>query len=214
MIIGVLQQKGGVGKTTLALNLAAAFAKDGLRVLVVDADPQGSALAWSSVREATPLFSVIGMPKPTLHKELPAIAVDYDVVVIDGAPGVKELTRSAILAADYILVPVQPSPFDVWSCADIVGLIAEAQQFRPEIRAAFVVNRKIANTAIGREVVKAFENFPLELLDVVVTQRVAFAESAAQGLTVPETAPSSQAAWEIYDLAEIIKSATKERAAA
>jgi chromosome partitioning protein len=214
MILGLLQQKGGVGKTTLALNLAAAFAQEGQRVLLVDADPQGSALAWSSVREKSPIFSVIGMPKPTLHKELPAIASDYDVVVIDGAPRVNELARSAILASDYVLIPVQPSPFDVWSCADIVALVREAQQFRPEIKAAFAINRKIGNTAIARDVVKAFAHYPFPVLPKTVAQRIAFAEAAAQGLTVVETAPGSQAAWEIYDLADFIKSANQERAAA
>ena len=74
MIIGVLSQKGGVGKTTVALNLAAAIATSGSRVLVVDADPQGSALAWSSAREAEPLFPVVGMAKPTLHRELPNLS--------------------------------------------------------------------------------------------------------------------------------------------
>lgn len=214
MIIGVLQQKGGVGKTTLALNLAAAYAKEGLKVLLVDADPQGSALAWSSVREAKPLFAVVGMPKPTLHKELPAVAADYDLVIIDGAPRVNELARSAILACDYVLIPVQPSPFDIWSCAEIVNLISEAQQFRPDIKAGFVVNRKIGNTAIARDVMKAFEQFPMPLLAATIAQRVAFAEAAAQGLTVIETAPSSPAAWEIYTLAEILKTTTNERAAA
>lgn len=214
MIIGVLQQKGGVGKTTITLNLAAAFAKDGHRVLVVDADPQASALAWSSVRDRAPLFPVIGMPKPTLHKDLSAIAKDYDVVVIDGAPRVNELARSAILACDHVLIPVQPSPFDVWSCSEIVGLVEEARQFRPGIAATFVINRKIANTAIARDVMKAFKEFPFPLATTAITQRVAFAEAAAQGLTVIETAPGSQAAMEIYDLAESLKSATKESRAA
>lgn len=214
MILGVLQQKGGVGKTTLAINLAASFAKSGARVLLVDADPQGSALAWSSVREAKPLFPVIGMPKPTLHKDLPAIAKDYDLVVIDGAPRVNELARSAILASDLVLIPVQPSPFDVWSCIDIVGLVREAQQLRETIQAAFVVNRKIANTAIARDVLKAFADFSYPVLATPVSQRVAFAEAAAQGLSVVETAPSSMAAIEIDNLAELVISTHEERKAA
>ena len=100
MIIGVLNQKGGVGKTTISVNLAHALTLMGGRVLLVDADPQGSALSWSAVRAEEPLFPVVGMPKPTLHKDLPSVARDYDYVVIDGAPRVNELCRAAILASD------------------------------------------------------------------------------------------------------------------
>lgn len=209
MIIGVLQQKGGAGKTTLTLNLAAYFATEGARTLVVDADPQASALAWSSVREKKPLFPVIGMPKPTLHKDLPQLAKDYDVVLIDGAPRVNELAKSAIMASDLILIPVQPSPFDVWSCADIISLIREAQQFRPDIKCAFVVNRKVGNTVISREVTKAFKELPFPLLEPTVGQRVIFAETAAQGLTVFDTAPSSAAAYEIAAVAELLVGANE-----
>jgi chromosome partitioning protein len=213
MILGVLQQKGGAGKTTLALNLAAYFAGEGARTLLVDADPQGSALAWSQVREAPPRFPVIGMPKPTLHKELPAVAKDYDLVVIDGAPRVNELARSAILSADFILIPVQPSPFDIWSCADIVTLIREAQSLKP-INAAFVINRRIANTAIGRDVVDAIRQFEFPVLRNAISQRIAFAEAAAVGLTVFETAAAGMAAREIKAIAKEIQSLQSERKAA
>src|SRR2546423_7253905 len=129
MIIGVLTQKGGVGKTTIAINPAAAFAGAGKRVLLVDADPQASALAWSAARVSPPLFPVVGMAKPTLHRDLPELARDYDVVIIDGAPRANELARAAILASDLIVIPVQPSPYDVWATADTVQLINEAKQF-------------------------------------------------------------------------------------
>jgi chromosome partitioning protein len=205
MIIGVINQKGGVGKTTVSVNLAAALSQTRRRVLLVDADPQGSALAWSSLREAEPLFPVIGMAKPTLHRELPALARDYDIVVIDGAPRVNELSRAAILASDLVVIPLQPSPYDVWASADTVRLVREAQQFRAGIRAAFLINRRVANTVIGRDAAGALAEFEdIPVLDVALGQRVIFAETAAKGQAVVEVAPTSEAAHELARLAELI----------
>lgn len=214
MIIGVLNQKGGVGKTTVAVNLAAVYAKTGQRVLLVDADPQGSSLAWSSAREGKPLFTVVGMPKPTLHKDMPSIASDYDMVIIDGSPRVSELGRAAIMASDLVVIPVQPSPYDVWASADTVQLIKEAQQFKQNLQAVFVINRKIVNTAIGRDVTTALANFDLPVCEHTLGQRVAYAESAARGLAVIEAEPNSEAAKEITRLARSLSSQTAKKAAA
>jgi len=205
MIIGVLNRKGGVGKTTVAINVAATLAVAGGRVLLVDADPQESALSWSSIRERDPLFSVVGMASPTLHRELPRIAPDYDVVMIDGAPGVNDLGRAAILASDLVLIPVQPSPYDVWAAAETVHLLREAQRFKTNLKGAFIINRRIANTAIGHHAAIALAQFEdLPVLAATLNQRVIYAESAARGLSVIEAAPNSEAAREMGHLAKQI----------
>ena len=211
MKIGLLNQKGGVGKTTLAVNLAHAFVRDGRQVILVDADPQGSALDWAAARQQDPLFPVVGLPKPSIHKELPAVSKSYDMTIIDGPPRVYDVARSAIMASDLILIPVQPSPYDVWAAKDIVDLLHDAEAFKPDLKAAFVVNRKIVNTALGRDVVEALAAYKLPILKTAICQRIVWAESAAQGMSVFEAAPDSQAAEELLELLKDIKEAMNEK---
>jgi chromosome partitioning protein len=205
MIIALLNQKGGVGKTTLATHIAGELALRGQHLVLLDADPQGSALDWAQRRaqQGLPrLFSAVGLARETLHQEAPELARRADHVVIDGPPRIAALARSALLAADRIIIPVQPSPYDLWASDEMVALIREAQVFRPEISAGFVINRRISTTIIGREARQVLAEQPLPALRAEVRQRIVFADSVASGRLARETAPDSAAAREVTALVD------------
>ncbi|MGY6277823.1 ParA family partition ATPase [Methylomonas sp. MgM2] len=200
MIISILNQKGGVGKTTLSVNLAAALTLAGSKTLLIDADPQGSALDWQAARKEKSLFTVVGMAKPVLHKDVPELAASYDYVIIDGPPRVNDLARSALMASDVVLIPVQPSPYDVWAADEIVKLIDEVSIYKAGLKRAFIITRRIPNTAIGRDAADVLKDYPIPLLRTIIGQRVIYAESAALGLCVLEADAKSAASNEIRSL--------------
>ena len=203
-VIAVLNQKGGSGKTTIATHLARALQLAGADVLLVDSDPQGSARDWAAVREDQPL-TVVGIDRPTIDRDLKQVA-RKDFVVIDGAPQAADLAVSAIKAADFVLIPVQPSPYDIWATADLVELVKQRIEVTDgRLQAAFVVSRAIKGTRIGGEVTVAAGGDGLPIPASRLTPRGSYPGTAAAGTTVMESEPDSDAAAEVHALATEIK---------
>ena len=203
MIISFLNQKGGVGKTTLSINVAACLATQGRKVLLVDADKQGSASTWAGLREEAP-FQVVSMARENLAKDVLKLAADYEVTVIDGPPHAEGIARACIIASDFVALPIEPSGLSTWASDLTVRQVLEAQTYKETIRCGFVVSRKIGKTVIGREIRTMAADAGIPLLATDIEQRVAYAESLTMGKTIFEWAPTGAAAQEITTLTDEI----------
>jgi chromosome partitioning protein len=203
-VISVLNQKGGVGKTTIAVHLARELQLMGNDVVLVDSDPQGSAVDWAASRDNQPLTVVtIDRPAHLKEREILRRVGPRDYVVIDGPPRLKEWTTGIITTSNLVIIPVQPSPYDIWATKELVELVKERIEITEgRFQAAFVVSRVIAGTKVGKEVVDILKEYELPIFNSIITQRVIFATSAAAGETALDVEPKSQAATEIKELTQ------------
>ena len=212
MIVSVVNQKGGVGKTTLSIHLADGLAKRGRKVALIDADAQNSSLLWSASRHGDTLFPVLGMPKETLYQELQGLKTAFDDIVIDGPPRVATILKAAIAAADLVLVPVKPSSLDVWAATDVVTLIEEVKVLLPNLRAAFVINERRPNTRLARDVIVALQSIGLPVCETSIHSRTAYPVAIGQGQTVFDLEPKGKAALEMHQLiTELLKLANAKQ---
>jgi chromosome partitioning protein len=204
MIISLLQEKGGAGKTTIVINVAKAFKDLGYKVLLVDSDPQGSARDWHTSNDGD-VLDVIGLDRPTLDKDISRFRREYDFIFIDGAPHLSTMAAKTIICSDVTLIPVQPSPYDVWASKSLVDLIKQRQEITDgKPKAAFIISRQITQTNIGKEVREVLEEYGLPVLKHGTFQRVVYPETAAIGQTVMNQCNKNPARQEIELLAREI----------
>ena len=204
-VISILNQKGGSGKTTIATHLARSLQLKGFSVLLVDSDPQGSSRDWAAVNEENP-EPVVGIDRPTIERDLKRIA-SKDYIIIDGAPQAADLAISAIKASDVVIIPVQPSPYDIWATSDLVDLVKQRIEMTDgTLKAAFVVSRTIKGTKIGKEISTALADYDLPVLKTNIIQRVIYPTSASKGSSVLDDEPNGEASKEILNLTNEIMS--------
>lgn len=186
MIISILNQKGGTGKTTLAVNMAREYTKRTMKTLLVDSDAQGSALRWHE-ESGGELIDLTCLPVTTLDKDVIKFNDRYERIIIDGIPRMSPITVCAIKAADVVLIPVQPSKYDIWATEDLVRLVQERIQITEgKLKAAFVVSRAIKGTILEREITEQLFSLGLPVFASGTHQRQEYAACVKEGRTVCE----------------------------
>jgi len=211
-IIAVTGRKGGIGKSTITANLAAEMVAVGRSVVVLDADPQGSLVAWAGLGEGvlTTLVRAVDAGHPAhFRKAVQAAAEEAQRVLIDTPPGFTDPALLAGLLADLVLLPAGPSSLDIMAVRDAIDLARQAQKERgdgkPIVR---LVPSKVVNTRLGHELGGSLRELGEHLLPPV-GQRAAVAEAALRGLTVREFARTSRAAEEFEALARAVEKVLK-----
>jgi len=200
-ILTVAQQKGGSGKTTLAAHIAVALGKaSGLPVAILDVDPQGSLGTWFEAREESLGEDETGLAFRTAsgwgsRREARSLARDHGFVIIDTPPKTDTDAKPAIDAADYVIVPIQPTPVDLWATKQTIELAA-----REETPALLVLNRVPPRATLTGEMAEAIEKSGYDALVSRLGNRTGYAASMGSGHTVMEAAPSSKAASEMAAL--------------
>jgi chromosome partitioning protein len=184
MIISILNQKGGTGKTTLAVNIAREYTLREKLTLLIDTDSQGSAQRWHE-RSGGDLIDMTCLTMTTLHKDILKYIPRYERIVIDGIPQISALTMASIRCANLILIPVQPSPYDIWATEDLIRHVKyRIDMTEGKVKAAFIVSRKITGTNLGNEIYNELKKFELPIFKTETHQRVAYATCVEKGLTV------------------------------
>lgn len=199
LIISFLNQKGGVGKTTLSVNVAACLSLLGQKVLLIDADKQGTASTWASLRPESP-FQVVSLSRENMARDAMKLGEGFDFTIIDGPPQAETISRSCIVASDLVVLPIEPGGASRWSSDLTIRQVTEAQELKPTLKCGFVVSRKIGGTVLGRDTRAMAADAGIPTFKTEIEQRIAYAEALTMGKTIFEWAGRSAAVTDIQSL--------------
>lgn len=203
MIVTFTGQKGGAGKSTSAICLGVAALERGQKVLLVDADPQGTMRTWGEVatERGRSVPTVVAMGA-SMHKpgQLRDVAAGYDLTIIDCPPRHGEIQRSALMIADIAVLPCGPSAADAWALTASLDVVNEARTLRDELQACVLVTRKQSRTALGKGARKVLESCGLPVLEAELGYRIAFQEAMALGMGISAYAPRDVGTKETFNL--------------
>jgi chromosome partitioning protein len=188
MILSTVSLKGGVGKTTTAINLAVGFAAKKVKVTLIDSDANNSSVYWSGLRpdDLPGLTTVSLTSSQALQKNVQRLYHDCDILIIDGTPALSELTTTIILLSNIVIIPVLSSPLDIWATDIFLDKFNQAKMLKPDIKAFFLLNQFDPRTNLAQDAAEVIKENKIPLFNTVLHNRVAYRESLTLGKGVLE----------------------------
>jgi len=201
-VIAICSLKGGTGKSTIALNLGSVLSEQKHKVLVLDADPNGSVANWQSIRKQDKP-EVLVEPKPVIHinKRIEVEAGKFDIVIIDTPPYASKRVRTAINTANRLIIPIVPGVMDIWRIERLLNMYRRAQTYNPRLDARLLISRMDRRTRVGREFRRKIESIGLAIFLTEIVERVVYGKAWLAGLTADKLEPGGLGAKDFKQLA-------------